>query len=477
MNHSRRLVVCLLLAMQALVPSLHPQGSLTPPGAPEPTMKSLDQIASTGIPVNSTTCPGDSNNLFIIRGSGSHYLTGNIYNFGNGAKNGIQITNTYYVSLDLNGYSVFNGIGLTGGGAGITDGGGNLYNITIKNGNVSGWKNGGIDLSHSTFSIVSNVQALANPGFGMSLGDQCSVVNCVCRQNTSDNLICGYNATISGCSAVGSINGYGFNIGQDSQLWGCVSNFNKRSGFNLAPNCSFSYSSAGENTGPGVTASNGNSLQSVGAFKNGTGATAAGILVGAGCTLASCTAYSNLAVYGIATGYGCTLDHCSAAYNTSSSSPSAGIYTAASTVRGCSALSNVTSYSTPGNFTGMGIYSNDCTIEGCTSTGNRGDGINVISRCLIKTCTSSNNGFAGIHATGGDSRIDGNQSVANGIGVLVDGTVNLIVANSARDNSPNYSIMAGNRTATIVVPAANDFISGNSGGSTFSTDAFANIAY
>ena len=34
------------------------QGSLTPPGAPAPTMKSLEQIASTGIAVNATNTPG-----------------------------------------------------------------------------------------------------------------------------------------------------------------------------------------------------------------------------------------------------------------------------------------------------------------------------------------------------------------------------------------------------------------------------------
>ena len=51
----------LLLTIKVLLVSagmLLAQGSLTPPGAPGPSMKSLDQVASTGIAINATNTPG-----------------------------------------------------------------------------------------------------------------------------------------------------------------------------------------------------------------------------------------------------------------------------------------------------------------------------------------------------------------------------------------------------------------------------------
>ena len=67
---------------------LHAQGPLTPPGAPTPTMKTLDQIEPRK-EVNATNTPGDATNLFIISTGGSYYLGGNIT--GVSGKHGIQI--------------------------------------------------------------------------------------------------------------------------------------------------------------------------------------------------------------------------------------------------------------------------------------------------------------------------------------------------------------------------------------------------
>ena len=78
------------------------QGSLTPPGAPAPTMKSLDQVEARTI-VNAANTPGDANNLFIITNSGSYYLTTNLV--GVSGKSGISIT-ANDVTLDLNGFAL-----------------------------------------------------------------------------------------------------------------------------------------------------------------------------------------------------------------------------------------------------------------------------------------------------------------------------------------------------------------------------------
>jgi parallel beta-helix repeat protein len=108
------------------------QGSLTPPGAPAQTMKSLDQVEPRTI-VNSANTPGDSNESFIISQPGSYYLAANLA--GVGGKNGIFIT-TNNVSLDLNGFALL-GTG-TGGAYGVYVSG-SRTNIIVRNGNISGW--------------------------------------------------------------------------------------------------------------------------------------------------------------------------------------------------------------------------------------------------------------------------------------------------------------------------------------------------
>ena len=70
------------------------QGSLTPPGAPAPTMKTLTQIEPrTAISSIPTT----------ITQSGSYYLTGNLS--GVAGQNGITIVASD-VTLDLNGFTL-----------------------------------------------------------------------------------------------------------------------------------------------------------------------------------------------------------------------------------------------------------------------------------------------------------------------------------------------------------------------------------
>ncbi len=125
--------------------SIFAQGSLTPPGAPAPTMKTADQIEPRTI-LNAANTPGDGQNLFTITNPGSYYLTTNLV--GVSGKNGIKI-NTNNVTLDLNGFSL---LGVPGSGKGIT-----IYSyadVTVRNGSVSGWADYAIDgssLNKNTF--------------------------------------------------------------------------------------------------------------------------------------------------------------------------------------------------------------------------------------------------------------------------------------------------------------------------------------
>src|SRR5882757_9770403 len=109
-----------LVAAVAIVSSLShqrvaPQGPLTPPGAPTPSMKSLDQIdahidvaaGEKRIPIAGGTGP------FVISSPGSYFLTGDLT--GSSGAHVIEII-TDRVTLDLNGYSL---IGVSGSRAGV----------------------------------------------------------------------------------------------------------------------------------------------------------------------------------------------------------------------------------------------------------------------------------------------------------------------------------------------------------------------
>jgi len=120
-------VVCTLSLTLFLssIGSILGQGSLTPPGAPAPTMKSLSQIeARTPIP----TAP------FTVLQSGSYYLTTNIV-----VSSGDAVTiSANNVTLDLNGFSI-SSTAPSAAGMGINLGATRRQtNITILNGFITG---------------------------------------------------------------------------------------------------------------------------------------------------------------------------------------------------------------------------------------------------------------------------------------------------------------------------------------------------
>ena len=151
-------------------------------------MKTLDQIASTGIAINSINTPGNSSNQFIISSPGSYFLTTNIT--GVSGKNGILI-NSINVTLDLNGFEI---VGVPGSLNGITDGAVNNGNVTVRNGTVRAWGQAGITLTASFDMLVEKVISTDNGGVGINLGDAAVARDCMARNNTSNNIAAGYNA-------------------------------------------------------------------------------------------------------------------------------------------------------------------------------------------------------------------------------------------------------------------------------------------
>ena len=251
-HHLLPLCCLLLLPLNAFA-----QGSLNPPGAPAPTMKSLDQLdgkldqatskveevnakAEKRIPISSVP--------FTITAPGSYYLTGNLTH--DAASNGITI-NANEVTIDLNGFTLASSVL---GGSAIFHPSGGLANgrITVRNGFVRGWTVG-VRLEGNNYR-VEGVTA-SNNGTGIECGSACAVVDCVAAANTSrgisltgssgvvlrsvaarnggDGFVVGVGATVQQCAAT-SNGDDGIAVGgQGSLVSQCTASFNRGDGIQV----------------------------------------------------------------------------------------------------------------------------------------------------------------------------------------------------------------------------------------------------
>jgi parallel beta-helix repeat protein len=116
---------------------------------------------------------------------------------------------------------------------------------------------------------------------------------------------------------------------------------------------------------------------------------------------------------------------------------------------------------------------------------NLGDGIDVTSDSSISGSTCAANGFiaadgAGIHVIGPDNCVEGNPVSGNDRGVDVDAAGNLIIGNTATNNTTAYTIVAKNRYGPIVDISAGGTpaVNGSAAVGTMTTaDPWANFAY
>jgi parallel beta-helix repeat protein len=509
MKHPNFTPPALTLLLAILTPALlYGQGSLTPPGPPAPTMKTLDQIEPR-TQVNATNTPGDSDSLFKITQPGSYYLARNIS--GVAGKHGIEV-NANGVTLDLNGFEIRGVAGsLVGVRAVITE------NLSVRNGAIRDWGGSGVEASVGQYSTFENLRCGDNGVTGMRVNAGSVLRGCVANENTTDGFICvslSGNANsrvtvLENCSASGN-GGHGFNLVSSASLQNCTAEFsggdgisatvfysvtainctvvsNTGNGISLSGSSTLTNCTARENTGSsGIFAGDGSTLTNCTA-KDNTGTY--GIRAGVGSTLANCTASDNDVEYGIHADDRSTLSNCTGSLNTSGAVDSYGISAGAQcTVSQCTASGNLNSNGTPVGSTGGGIVAgNGSTVHNCTATGNKGDGIRVFNDARVVGNSCDSNGFpagtgdgAGIHASSSDNRIEGNNVTDNTRGIDVDSTGNLIIKNSAAGNSSNYEIAANNIYGSIVdrVGVLTIAVSGNSAGSSAgTTDPWANFSY
>lgn len=195
---------------------------------------------------------------------------------------------------------------------------------------------------------------------------------------------------------------------------------------------------------------------------------AAGIKTGNGCTLTDCVAYDNHGV-GIFAGVGSTLNGCVAYGNDLDGFHLDG----GNTLNSCTARYN----SNDGIFADSGSVLSDCA-----ALFNDGDGFEVTTYMQVIGCVAHGNGNGsygvGIRVTGTDNRIEGNTLTVNDRGIEVVSAGNLIVRNSASNNTTNWTIAVNNKVGPIVSAPNSAAINGDTGGAGVgSTDPWANITF
>ena len=178
-------------------------GDLTPPpGAPSPTMKTLDEIEAR-TPVQSLS--GDANSLYIIDQPGSYYLTDNIT--GEAGKNGILIT-VGDVTLDLNGFALI-GVSSSYDGVILDDGTtAKLTDVTVCNGSIRGWGIYGIRAVDVQNGRIADI-TVSSPDAGGIEAHNCIVTACVAYESHASSWgIVATGGVMSHCAAFNCL-GYG----------------------------------------------------------------------------------------------------------------------------------------------------------------------------------------------------------------------------------------------------------------------------
>jgi hypothetical protein len=491
------------------------QGSLTPPGAPGPTMKTLQQVEPR-VDVATLDNTGDTNSAYVISQPGSYYLSGNL-TIPSG-KNGIHILATN-VTLDLRGFAL---IGNNNTQTAIVASGNNV----IRNGQLLLWETG-VSLNFFGDSCVVE-ELLVIGGLAGVTGSSGSNPNLIVRRceiyvfgnaivsfgEVTDCYVNGAAAGFAGagrftrCTAVGGTRG--FILGGDSTLIDCTATGGAQ-GFNLPANCHLTHCAASKVTSAGFvfdsqcsfdhcafsvasgsTGVNGfyGTLDGTNYSQNcvfracsalGGGGTGSGMTLfaaGAGSTFENCnatggstgffvtgnnsdangssTSFTNCTAtannaQGFNVGAGCVFNTCSAGINGTFNFTTGD----GCTLIGCSALGRSTQTGTPVGF----HVGSACIVTSCSASTLRGDGFQFGSGCFLSGNLSRSNGVSGViahgfHGIGTANRIDGNFATNNtGTGILSSAsTVDYTTRNTSIGNATNYNPSSGPVMAPVSAP-------------------------
>ncbi len=394
MKHSQ--VIPFILGGLFVASSAFAQGPLTPPGAPAPTMKTLDQVRP-GIPI--TTLP------FVISSWGHYYLTGNLITSDT---NGPAITVTAgSVTIDLNGYKILN----FGGQDTISATASGLTSVTIKNGSLHLGRRA-VYAPLVAGVRLEQVQILSVAQTGVVLGDYARILDCEFFQNGlvggGDGLVVGYGSRVVNSIFEGNQQ-HGLAMGPASIVEGCTSMGHSGAGYVLGKGSSIRNSSAQSNQIYGVFSFEGGVLENVTMMNN-----QAGAVVGNGTRISGCLIRDSV-LNGISGDNEVMVER-----------------------------TTVVASGQRGIFLYNGGFVRDCIVRA-----NQQAGILVHNGCSVLNnvvdINGAGNNEGGIAVYGGANRIEGNHVSSNadkGIYVLAAG--NTVFKNSLRGNALAIDFVFGN---------------------------------
>jgi parallel beta-helix repeat protein len=432
MHARRKWFFALLLVSPQLI---FAQGSLTPPAAPAPTMRTLDQVEPRGMiaqPISPASLP------ITIGTPGSYYLTSNIIAPAGYTGNGI-IVNASRVTIDLNGFEV---AGVSGSGAGVFIGG-SQTDITVRNGNIFSWGAHGIDGIGNGRIYVDSVRSMFNSGLGFNLDLGALITNCIASNNV----------------------GIGIHGAAGSVVRNCVSQNNNSTGIDVGSGSVVQGSTSRNNLSSGIKIGDGGSIDNCVVYNSGNTSTPNidGIVVTQNCSVHATASSSNtgwgLSFVSSPTGNGTAITN-----STFASNKVGGINAnAGSLITNCTVINNGSNTNTIGVQLTAG-----CFITGCSVSNNQGTGIYAqsVSNRIAGNLVTSNSGD-GIYTQGNTNMVDGNFVINNtGSGISLQGAGNLMMRNIAHGGS-TYFVGPGNFYATGLTATA----------SFSNTDPTVNITY
>lgn len=408
-------VPLLALLLGGLAQALLAQGSLTPPGSPAPTMRSLDQI------YDAVTMPQTDAGRIAIRAadiplniteSGSYYLAESV-SFS-GQESGISIFASD-VTLDLNGFTLTGpGKNAVGGNAVTLVNG--ISGVRILNGTIRDWASGGIVWvsSEARFPVISDVRVEEIGGVGISAGFGATIEDSIVLGTNGDGISAGDGAIVRRCRVENSGDTNlrnSFLVGSRSVIEGCVAKNNAGRGFSANFDSRYTDCTALANGADGF-------------FLDG--------IIG-GVHYVRCSSKGNVGSGFVLSARGVLIE------SLAHGNQQHGIQ-----VSGNSAVSQVriaNSVSTQNSLNGLMGSGPRGSVLASYFAENGQDGINVGLGWIVRENHSSNNGRgtgvtdgAGIRASGG-STIVGNHSDFNDVGLASGAATNYFGENLLRSNS------------------------------------------
>jgi len=370
------------------------QGSLTPPGAPAPTFRTLDQI-ETRTPI--TNLP------FTISQPGSYYLTQSLI-FPGETTEGITVQASDVV-IDLMGFTLEGSSPAVG-----IEAESSYTHLTVQNGHLTGWRIAIMAIGNNY--VFQNLR-ISGCGKGIETAAQAVVADCQVVNN--DNQLDSFS---------------GIYVGNYSSVRHCIVGNNRGAAgwtaraitvgaYSLVNDC-LAYDNVVEES-PGLygISAGSNSRISDCIVRNGH---REGITAQSRCSIQDCTSSDN--VTGIKTYFSSLIERC-----TTTQCASNGIW-----------------------------VGTRCQVIGCEVSQNLYQGLSVSgdgNRIENNNCSS--NASSGIFVFDDDNRIEGNHVFANDYGIYLrywgeadKADRNLVLRNSAHQNrSENYHVGSGNFVAPI----------------------------